>query len=242
MKVYIIILLFCFSTFLTTSYATQNVNLPQPLFLKLGFSSVIEFSDVPERIVVGDSQSFQVEKLNKSLVVRTLVPYASSNLFVYFKNESPQIFTLTASEDAIPSTYKKVEFFKVKESINLTEKSVSAHATKTESKTKSLKEGIRLTKSSFDKSKDYLTIDFKITASDSVIKPKWDLIRLSCKDKKIVAYKIWSARREIQKDSEVRARLIYLRPEIGITLKSCYIIVPLSGRSDSMKLVLGGDK
>lgn len=242
MKVYMIILLFCFSTFLNSAFATQNTNLPQPLFLKLGFSSVLEFSDAPEKMVVGDSQSFQVEKLNKSLVVRTLVPYASSNLFVYFKNESPQIFTLTASEDAIPSTYKKIDFFKAKVSSSKTDSLEPASQTKAVSKIKSFKEGIRLTKSSFDKSKDYLTVDFKIVAGESVLKPKWDLIRLSCKDKKIVAYKIWSARREVQKDSEIRARLIYLRPDIGANLKSCYIIVPLSGRSDSMRLKLGGKK
>lgn len=242
MKVNIFILLFNFSTFLNTAYATQNVNLPQPLFLKLGFSSVLEFSELPEKIVVGDSQSFQVEKLNKSLVVRTLVPYASSNLFVYFKNESPQIFTLTASEDAIPSTYKKIEFFKAKVPASKTDSLEPANQTKAVTKIKSLKEGIKLTKSSFDKSKDYLTIDFKIAARESVLKPKWDLIRMSCKDKKIIAYKIWSARREIQKDSEIRARLIYLRPDIVLNLKSCYIIVPLSGRSDSMRLELGGRK
>lgn len=242
MKVNIFILLFNFSTISNFAYATQNINLPQPLFLKLGFSSVIEFPAVPERIVVGDSQSFQVEKLNKSLVVRTLVAYASSNLFVYFKNESPQIFTLTASEDTVPSTYKKVEFFKLKEPGDQTSKTGLSNQISPKPVLKSFKEGLKLTKSSFDKSKDYLTIDFKVTAGESLVKPKWDLIRLSCKDKKIVAYKIWSARREIQKDSEVRARLIYLRPEIGANLKSCYIIVPLAGRSDSLRIDLGGHK
>lgn len=242
MKVHIIILLFNFSTFLNSAFATENINLPQPLFLKLGFSSVVEFTEMPERIVIGDTQNFQIEKLNKSLVVRTLVAYATSNLFVYFKNESPQIFTLTASEDAIPSTYKKIEFFKAKVSSSKTDSFEPVNQTKAVSKIKSLNEGIRLSKSSFDKSKDYLTIDFKIAAGESVLKPKWDLIRLSCKDKKIVAYKIWSARREVQKDSEIRARLIYLRPEVGANLKSCYIIVPLSDRSDSMRLELGGKK
>ena len=56
-----------------------------PIFLRMGFSSIIDFNEVPQRVVIGDSQGFQIEKLDKSLVLRTLVPYATTNMFVYFK-------------------------------------------------------------------------------------------------------------------------------------------------------------
>lgn len=242
MKVYFIILLLNFSTFLNSASATQNINtnLQQPLFLKLGFSSVIEFTESPEKIVIGDTQSFQIEKLNKSLVIRTLVPYASSNLIVYFKDKDPLVFSLTATEDVVPSAYKKIEFLpKVKPDAVLTEK----NETKSYKPDSPKRESVQLTKSGFDRKKDYLTIDFKITAnSESSLKPKWDLIRLSCRDKKIVAYKIWSERKEIQKDSTVRGRLIYLRPEIGQSIKNCYIIIPVYGRDKALELNLKGAK
>lgn len=38
---------------------------PFPIFLKSGFSSVVEFDDAPTRVVLGDGQSFQVEKLDR---------------------------------------------------------------------------------------------------------------------------------------------------------------------------------
>src|SRR5476651_1017859 len=81
--------------------------MPFPVFLKAGFSSVLEFEEVPVRVVLGDGQSFQVEKVERSLVVRTLSPYAASNMFVYFKDTAPRLFVLTASEDANPTYYKK---------------------------------------------------------------------------------------------------------------------------------------
>ena len=82
---------------------------PFPVFLKSGFSSVLDFEEAPTRVVLGDAQSFQVEKFERSLVVRALTPYASSNMFVYFRSAEPRLFVLTASEDAEPTYYKKFE-------------------------------------------------------------------------------------------------------------------------------------
>ena len=226
------------------AFANQlNVSqIPQPLFLKLGFSSVVEFSENPTRVIVGDSQSFQVEKADKSLVIRTLVSYATTNLFVYFKTAQPKLFTLTASEDANPSLYNKFDLTLPKPVA--IEKSLETNSDlKDSTKNKYLKNifksGSTLKSAVFDKSKDYLTIDFLISADGkNLIQPNWDLIRLASGKNKIAPFKVWSEREDIQKDSAIKARLIFLRPDIEKSLKNCYIIIPLKGRSDVFHLNL----
>ena len=64
------------------SFAAQT-NLsptPFPVFLKLGFSAMLKFAEAPVTAVLGDAESFQVEKLGNSLVVRTLVTEASATV------------------------------------------------------------------------------------------------------------------------------------------------------------------
>ncbi len=225
-----------------TAYANQlNASqIPQPLFLKLGFSSVVEFSENPTRVIVGDSQSFQVEKADKSLVIRTLVSYATTNLFVYFKTAQPKLFTLTASEDANPSLYNKFDLTPPKPILDEKLSDVKSVITTSTKNTKNIfKSGVKLKSTIFDKSKDYLTIDFLISADGkSLIQPKWDLIRLASGKNKIAPFKVWSERKDIQKDSAIKARLIFLRPDIEKSLKNCYIIIPLKGRSDVFHLNL----
>ena len=214
--------------------------IPLPLFLKLGFSSVVEFSENPTRVIVGDSQSFQVEKADKSLVIRTLVSYATTNLFVYFKTAQPKLFTLTASEDANPSLYNKFDITPPKPILDEKLSDVKAVITTSTKNTKNIfRSGVTLKSAIFDKSKDYLTIDFLISADGkSLIQPKWDLIRLASGKNKIAPFKVWSEREDIQKDSAIKARLIFLRPDIEKSLKNCYIIIPLKGRSDVFHLNL----
>lgn len=247
MRVVIMSLLLSFTT-----YANQlNVSqIPQPLFLKLGFSSVVEFSENPIRVIVGDSQSFQVEKTDKSLVIRTLVSYATTNLFVYFKTAQPKLFTLTASEDANPSLYNKFDLaplkpiaddksLDIKSDVKSNIKDSTKIVNKNITSKNIFKSGAILKSAVFDKSKDYLTIDFLISADDkSLIQPKWDLIRLSSGKNKIAPYKVWSEREDIQKDSVIKARLIFLRPDIEKSLKNCYIIIPLKGKASVFHLNL----
>lgn len=198
-----------------------------PIFLRMGFSSIIDFSEVPQRVVVGDSQGFQIEKLEKSLVIRTLVPYATTNMFVYFKDAPPQIFALTADEDAVPTEYRKFEVIRPL-------KTPAPVSSKTVSK---LKKGAFLNSATWDKSKDYLTIDGYINANqDSVISPKWEMIRLVDGDKRISPHKVWSERKEVQKDSTVKFRFIFLRPNINKDLKKNFIIIPLQGKTETLHL------
>lgn len=231
----LLLLLGC-STFANQLTATS---LPHPLFLKQGFSSIIEFDVNPLKIVIGDNQAFQIEKMDKSLVIRALTSYATSNLFVYFKEAPPKLFTLTVSEDTTPSLYSKFEVVLPKaESSKFTTEKQSDSLSKPKYKTE-----LKLTSAKFDKAKDYLTVDYVISAdSTNLLVPKWELIRLAQGDKKIAPYKIWSERQEVQKDSTVKARLIFLRPNIDKSLNQSSIIIPLNGKSDVLNLKLKGGK
>lgn len=218
--------------FLFLSQITFAANLDPtsfPIFLRMGFSSIIEFSEMPQRVVIGDSQGFQIEKLEKSLVLRTLVPYATTNMFVYFKDAPPQIFSLTADEDANPTVYRKFEVLKpVKTSLVAPIKATSK-----------LKKGVFLGSAFWDKAKDYLTIDGHINANqESSISPKWEMIRLVDGDKRISPYKVWSERQEVQKDSTVKFRFIFLRPNINKEFKRNFIIIPLQGKTEILHLEL----
>lgn len=224
MRIFIILQLLYFSAFANTTGEASF-----PVFLKIGFSSIIDFNEMPIRVVLGDSQSFQIEKMDRSLVLRTLVPYSTTNMFVYFKDAPPQIFTLTADEDANPTVYRKLEVIRP---VKIVEK-------KANSKISKFKRGAYLTEASWNKEKDYLTIDGFINAdSDSIIIPKWDFIRLAEGEKRISPLKVWSARKDIQKDSSVKFRFIFLRPNIDKSLKKNFVIIPLQGKSESLHLEL----
>jgi hypothetical protein len=226
-RTFIILQLFNFIAFANT----VNEN-SFPIFLKMGFSSIIDFSEMPIRIVLGDSQSFQIEKMDKSLVLRTLVSYSTTNMFVYFKDAPPQIFTLTADEDANPTIYRKFEVIH-------TAKTVEQKSVLKNSKISKLKRGSFLTEAFWNKEKDYLTIDGFINAdSDSILLPKWDLVRLAEGEKRISPFKVWSARKDIQKDSSVKFRFIFLRPNVDKDLKKNIVIIPLQGKSESLHLEL----
>jgi len=224
MRIFIILQLFYFSAFANTTTEASF-----PIFLKMGFTSIIDFNEIPLRVVLGDSQTFQIEKMEKSLVIRTLVPYANTNMFVYFKDAPPQLFTLTADEDANPTVYRKLEVIRP---IKVVEQKGSVRSSK-------LKRGAFLVSALWNKEKDYLTIDGYINAdAESVVLPKWELIKLADGEKRISPFKVWSARKELQKDSSVKFRLIFLRPNIDKSLGKNFVIIPLQGKSESLHLEL----
>jgi hypothetical protein len=201
-----------------------------PLFLRQGFSCVLEFEKAPKRVVIGDIQSFQVEKMETSLVVRALTAYASSNMFVYFETGEPRLFILSASEDAEPTLYRKFESPKVPEVKNEKPKVVTV--------TKG--EGLRVVSAKFDSKKDFLTVDVNVSAGSSgPIKPKWELVRLKSGDTAIAPLKTWAERKEIQKDASLRARFIFARPNVGRDLKDVRLVLPIQGRSAPFSLLMG---
>lgn len=191
-----------------------------PIFLKYGYSSVIEFEEAPIKAVLGDSQSFQVEKVEKSIVVRPLVNNASSNMFVYFKTYSPRLIILTANDEVTPTLFKKFE------SMILKPTSVAQKIIKTEVRPKA--NGITIF--SFDRKKDFLNIDFVLVAdSKNKIEPKWEQVYLKAGKLKIKADKVWSERREVQKDTYVKARATFVRPNISSSSDVLNLIIPTNG-------------
>ena len=140
-----------------------------------------------------------------------------------------QDFSLTADEDAVPTEYRKFEVIRPV-------KNPAPVLSKTASK---LKRGAFLKSVSWDKSKDYLTVDGYINANqDSAISPKCEMIRLVDGNKRISPYKVWSERKEVQKDSTIKFRFIFLRPNVNKDLKKNFIIIPLQGKTETLHLEL----
>lgn len=220
-----------------SSAAVASANpAPFPVFLRQGFSSVLEFPEAPTRVVLGDSESFQVERLDRSLVVKTLTNYATSNLFVYFQEAEPRLFILTASEDAEPTYYKRFDppLKPVQQEPRGASTKRSAVPSKRETK---------VIDTLFDEKKDYFTVEISIAAdSHASIHPNWELIRLTFNGKPIKPFRLWSERKDIQKDSSARARFIFVKPNIPRDLKGVTLVVPLIGDPKAFSLSLGGQK
>lgn len=205
---------------------------PMLIFLKAGFSTVLDFPESPTRVVLGDSQSFQVEKADRSLVIRTLTPYATGNLFVYFKKVPPRLFILTASEDANPTFYKR---FDPPEVPNL-----PPTCTLRPRRAAAPKES-RVLAAHFDAKKDYLTLDAVIRAdSRALLIPEWDRVRLRLSLRTLQPHQLWAERKEVQKDSEIKARFVFVKPNLPRDLKEALLIIPLLGNPEPLVLRLEG--
>ena len=204
---------------------------PLPIFLRAGFSSVLEFDDSPQQVVIGDGQAFQVERLDRSLVLRAILPYATSNLFVYFKDGPPKLFILTASEDANPTYFKRIENPKLAPPPRLPETAVRGAGQRSS----------RVVAAKLDPKKDYLTVEVLLVAdSGAMLRPKWDLVRLRFDSKTQAPFKLWSERKEVQKDSAVRARFIFVKPNVPKTLTNVALILPIEGSQSPLVLALHG--
>jgi len=216
----------------TLATASEINPTPLPVFLKSGFSSVLEFSDTPTRVVLGDSQNFKVEKLERSLVIKTLAPYATTNMFVYFKEENPRLFILNASEDAEPTYFKKFESVRAK---------ASPATLPTTRPNKSVR-ACRLVSADFDTKKDYLVVNIILSADSSEpLKPNWSLVRIKNGSNVLTPTKLWSERKDVQKDSKVRARFVFAKPNVPRNLKDVKLIVPLlDGKAFTVPLARGG--
>jgi hypothetical protein len=226
-------IILCLSPKLSEASSDLAANpVPFPVFLKIGFSSILEFDEAPTRVVLGDSQAFQVERLERSLVLRTLVAYATSNMFVYFKTATPRLFVLTASEDAEPTYFKNLE--KPKEPSPAQAPSRVAHAIP--------KPGVsQVISAKFDLKKDYLTVEVKLAAdSTRLLRPSWNLVRLRHLAAIQTPMKLWAQRKDVQKDSSVRARFIFAKPNIPRDLSDSLLIVPIEGQLAPLTLPLRG--
>ena len=220
------------------AFASQLPPSAFPIFLKVGFSSILDFDETPIRVVLGDGQSFQVEKVERSLVVRTLAPYAASNMFVYFKSEEPRLFVLTASEDANPTYYKKFEKDVPPKPIQKPGTSISRASVKTEPK---IGYTVRVLHADFDSKKDYLTLECELSSqSKERLKPVWNLVRITYKSKALIPIKLWAERQEIQKDSHVKFRLIFAKPNLPRDLTGVGMVIPLLGQATAISVSIHG--
>ena len=214
------------------AFASALPPTPFPVFLKAGFSSVLEFEEAPVRAVLGDTQSFQVEKVERSLVVRTLTAYAASNMFVYFRDAEPRLFVLTASEDANPTYYKKFENPAPPKQVVRADGGARANVRAA---------GGRVIRHQFDARKDYLTVSIELAADSSEpLRPNWSLIRLAFKGSALVPYKLWAERQEVQRDSSIKARMIFAKPNVPRDLAGVTLVVPLQGKASPITLALKG--
>lgn len=219
-------LLFIYSILYVTSLLATTSSSPFPLFLKAGFSSVLEFEEIPTQIVLGDTQSFQVEKLNRSLVVKAVNPNTSSNMFVYFKDKTPQIFILTASDEAEPIYYKKFESTSKKDlTPQLSRKPVAR------------KRSTTVLSTAFNDKKDSFVTEVLVSAdSTASVAPNWKLVRLKFKGKEIKPKELWSERNVVQKDSQVKARFSFVKPDIPRNLKDVTLVIPLKDSRNPVTL------
>lgn len=224
--------LFLSSTLSDASSDLAAHPVPFPVFLKIGFSSILEFDEAPTRVVLGDSQTFQVERLERSLVLRTLVAYATSNMFVYFKTATPRLFVLTASEDAEPTYFKNLETPKEPAPPRPVARRGSIQS----------KSGVsQIISAKFDARKDYLTVEVRIAADSAhLLRPNWNLVRLRHLTTIQAPAKLWAERKDVQKDSTIRARFIFAKPNVPRDLSDSLLIVPIEGQLTPLTLTLRG--
>jgi hypothetical protein len=216
--------------FLISEYSMAEIApMSSPIFLRPGFSTVLEFGVAPTHVVIGDAASFQVERLNTSLVLKTLAFEASSNMLVYFNNSEPRVFILTASEDAEPTLYKKVGAAALP----------NPPASNTNSKQVSGKTAILNSK--FDAKKDYLTVEYTIAAkSDSQVIPLWESVYIKYGETRIETQNSWSERKVVQRDTTVRARAIFTTPDVPRNLNGVQLVIPLKDSNKKLILSLKG--
>lgn len=219
---YIFVFLPCFA------FAYSASPTPFPVFLKAGFSTVLEFEEAPTKVVLGDTKSFQVEKLDRSIVIKTLAPYANTNMFVYFKSKEPRLFVLTASEEAEPTYYKKFETV------------VPPKPASTGSKV-IYRRGATVTSAKFTPKKDFLTIEVLISSdSRSKVNPQWNKIALVSGKTTLSPDKLWSERKEVQKDSKIKARFVFSKPNLPRDPKNARLVVPLAESTTPLTVALAG--
>ncbi len=238
--------MFLLSFLIANAFAAFEPNpTPFPVFLKEGFSSILEFEETPSQVVLGDQNLFQVEKLKSSIVLKPLVPFATTNMFVYFRSKQTRLFILTAAEDVEPTYYRKfsntipeLTVPAINEAVptDKTQKALGNPASLVKHKSTSKKKReVIITAAKFDQKKDFLTLDLTVSAdSNQKLSPAWDLVRLRNKEKVIGPSKLWSERREVQKDSSIKVRLIFMRPNLSTDLKDTRLIVPIKGSTQTL--------
>jgi hypothetical protein len=140
---------------------------------------------------------------------------------------------LTASEDAQPTFYKSFAMPPAPPKPVVQARSAKSNTSR----------GGKVISLRFDAKKDYLTIDYWLRAgADTALRPKWKLSRLLFAGSVTAPLKLWAERKEVQKSAQVRARLIFAKPNVPRDLSSATLLIPLEGGLDPIRLPLKGVK
>ncbi len=209
-------------------------NLPSPIFspifLKKGFSTVLQFDEAPREVVLGDQRAFFVQKLSDSLVIKPLVPNAISDMFVYFPSEPPRLFVLTTSRHDTPTFFKEFNTITATPSNFMRPQDDLSHKAPTRTAWV-YRQMLRVLSAKFSPKKNYLTVSAVITASGfRRLKPEWKSVYLKYYGRIIHPKKLWSERREVEKDSSIKCRFIFLKPNLSLKLWLVNLVIPLSDK------------
>ena len=216
-----------------SAQAETSLPISTPIFLKQGFSTVLEFREAPTKVVLGDATSFQIEKLDASIAIKPLAPYATTDMLVYFKKETMRLFILSAADEAVPTLFKSYKENAIPASSNHNPSRVVGIV-----RNLKLQTGLELIAVMSDKKKDYVTVDFWVSSSEERLIPEWNSLRLNVGPNISKPSKVWSERREVQIGTSVKARAIFTRPDLSLTNAS--LSLPLLGKSQGLSLNLGG--
>ena len=219
--------------FLLFSNLAIAVNLPpisSPIFLKEGFSSILQFDEAPREVVLGDQKAFFVQKLSDSLVIKPLMPNAVSDMFVYFPDEPPRLFVLTANNHNAPTFFKEFTSIHAPPTGFMRPKFGRSRIAPARA-LRVYRQMLRVLSAKFSSKKSYLTISAVITANRfRRLKPEWKSVHLEYQGRIILPKKLWSERREIEKDSSIRCRFIFLKPNLSRSMRLVNLVIPLSDK------------
>ncbi|WP_215413843.1 hypothetical protein, partial [Escherichia coli] len=72
--------------------------------------------------------------------------------------------------------------------------------------------------------------------------PRWELVELRHKSLAFKAKTMWAERKVIQKDSTVKARFVFLRPNISKNFAESYLQIPVQGFASPIRINLKGGR
>lgn len=223
---------------LVASNAALSAPAPVPLFLKAGYSSVLEFEEAPARVVIGDAGSFQVERMEKSILVRPVVEEASTNLVVYFKVSGPRMFILKATPDEEPAMYRKYVSVKEAPAASISSKKKLSTGP-VHSEIRPAKKMTRVTRATLDQKGDYLIVEASFAApAITRMSPQWKQSKISYKGKDQKPSKIWAEREVVQPGATIRAKFVFNSPEVPKSLAGVTLSVPVQGKYQAIELKL----
>lgn len=220
------VLIWSLFVFVFTSVAVADPA-PYPIFLKPGFSSVLEFDKAPSKVVLGDAEAFQIERLESSIVIRPKTDDAVTNLFVYFEKVPPKMFLLRSSSEADPALYRK---FQAAAPPRGAESPGSSKAPRRASAIRSV---------SVDPKKEFVLIEAEfIGTGRSALRPSWNSAKLKIGRNSIAPTKTWVERREIPPGAAVRARFTFEHDRVPEGANGSMLVIPMGGGSEQLILPL----